>query len=55
VERALLTDPQTSGGLLVACAPDAVRAVLETFEREGFGAATPIGRFVAGPARLNVT
>ena len=33
VERALLTDPQTSGGLLVACAPDAVDAVLGRVSR----------------------
>ena len=37
--RALLTDPQTSGGLLVACAPDAVGAVLDIFRREGFAEA----------------
>src|SRR5439155_14039819 len=29
--RALLTDPQTSGGLLVACTPDAADAVLAVF------------------------
>ena len=38
-EQALLTDPQTSGGLLVACAPDAVDEVLAVFRREGFGSA----------------
>ncbi len=42
-DRALLTDPQTSGGLLVACAPDHVGAVLEVFRREGFAAAAEIG------------
>ena len=35
-ERALLTDPQTSGGLLVACAPAAVDDVLAIFRDEGF-------------------
>jgi selenide,water dikinase len=55
VERALLTDPQTSGGLLVACAPQAVSAVLDVFKREGFPAAVPIGRFAAGPAQLDIT
>ena len=53
-ERALLTDPQTSGGLLVACAPDAVGAVLEIFRREGFASAAPIGRFVAGAPKVVV-
>ena len=43
-ERALLTDPQTSGGLLVACAPDSLRDVLSVFERQGFGEAAVVGR-----------
>lgn len=30
-DRALLCDPQTSGGLLIACASDALQAVLEIF------------------------
>jgi selenide,water dikinase len=55
VERALLTDPQTSGGLLVACAPDAVESVLATFRREGFDAAAAIGRFTAGAPAIGVT
>jgi selenide,water dikinase len=48
VERAIATDPQTSGGLLVACAPSAVDAVLDVFRREGFGDAAPIGKFESG-------
>ena len=43
-DRALLTDPQTSGGLLVACQPDSVDAVLATFRRHGFEAAAVVGR-----------
>jgi selenide, water dikinase len=42
--RALLTDPQTSGGLLVACAPDSADQVMATFARHGFDAAAIIGR-----------
>jgi selenide,water dikinase len=53
-KRALLTDPQTSGGLLVACAPEAVQAVLGVFRNEGFGHAAVIGGCVAGPARVSV-
>ena len=41
--RALLTDPQTSGGLLVSCAEDSVAAVLEIFRKHGFASATEIG------------
>ncbi len=47
-DRALLTDPQTSGGLLVSCEPGAVDAVLATFRRHGFEAAAVVGR--VGPA-----
>ena len=53
-ERALLTDPQTSGGLLVACAADAVDDVLAIFRNEGFERAAVIGEIVAGPPRVEV-
>jgi selenide,water dikinase len=43
-DQALLTDPQTSGGLLVACAPATLDAVLAVFARHGFGDAAVIGR-----------
>jgi selenide,water dikinase len=46
--QALLTDPQTSGGLLVACAPDSVDAVLALFREEGFDRAAVIGDVAAG-------
>ncbi len=53
--QALLCDPQTSGGLLVACAPQAVQEVLAVFAREGFAHAAPIGSMQeAGAARLSV-
>ncbi len=48
VDRALLSDPQTSGGLLVSCAPEAVDAVLAIFHRHGFDAAAEIGEIIAG-------
>ncbi|HMX16145.1 MAG TPA: selenide, water dikinase SelD [Rhodocyclaceae bacterium] len=40
----LITDPQTSGGLLVACAPDAAGAVLAAFRGDGFAEAAVVGR-----------
>jgi selenide, water dikinase len=55
-DQALLTDPQTSGGLLVSCAPDATETVLALFQRHGFDQAAVIGRVdaaAAGP-RLRV-
>jgi selenide,water dikinase len=54
VDRALLTDPQTSGGLLVTCAPEEASAVLDVFRREGFGAAAVIGRVETGSAQVVV-
>ena len=53
-QRAVLTDPQTSGGLLVACAPHAVDAVTKIFLSEGFSAAKVIGEIVAGEAHVSV-
>ncbi len=49
-EQKLVTDPQTSGGLLVACAPDQADAVLATFRAAGFAEAAAIGELapVAG-------
>jgi selenide,water dikinase len=52
--RALLTDPQTSGGLLVACAPEAVAAVLDIFKSEGFGQAAIVGELGKGQPRVRV-
>jgi selenide,water dikinase len=52
--RKLLTDPQTSGGLLVACAPNAAQAVLEVFAKEGFSRAAVIGELEAGTPGIAV-
>jgi selenide,water dikinase len=49
-DKALLTDPQTSGGLLVSCAPDSVADVLAIFERHGFAAAAEVGEVVPAGA-----
>ena len=54
VQQALLTDPQTSGGLLVACDGDTVEDVLALFRREGFADAAVIGEMAAGAARVEV-
>ena len=50
--QALLSDPQTSGGLLVSCAPEAVEAVMEIFRTEGFAQAAVVGSVEAGPRQL---
>jgi selenide,water dikinase len=49
VDQALLTDPQTSGGLLVSCEAGAVADVLAVFRRHGFEAAVEIGELIAEP------
>ena len=55
-DQALLTDPQTSGGLLVACAPGAVDEVMAVFRRHGFAAAAVVGQVATakGKPRLVV-
>jgi selenide,water dikinase len=46
--RDLLTDPQTSGGLLIAVTPDAAPAVLTRVRAAGFDRAAVVGRTVEG-------
>ncbi|EHN65768.1 MULTISPECIES: selenide, water dikinase SelD [Comamonas] len=53
-QKALLTDPQTSGGLLVSCAADAVQQVLKVFADSGFGDAAVIGRMQTGAPKVFV-
>jgi selenide,water dikinase len=53
-QRAIVTDPQTSGGLLVACAPEAEKDVLAAFAQRGFAEARRIGKVSAGEPRLTV-
>ena len=43
LDQALLSDPQTSGGLLVSCAPDALEAVMAVFKQHGFEDAAVVG------------
>jgi selenide,water dikinase len=53
-QRRLLCDPQTSGGLLVACDRASAPQVLEIFRAEGFRHACEIGTLAAGEASINV-
>ena len=53
-DRALLSDPQTSGGLLVACSEAIAPQVLAIFDDYAFADAAIIGRAVDGPGRLTV-
>jgi selenide,water dikinase len=53
-KKNLLTDPQTSAGLLVCCSPDASQRVLETLRDGGFESASCIGKVVGGEASITV-
>lgn len=56
-QQKVLTDPQTSGGLLVSCAPELKDKVLAIFRESGFGEAAVVGSLVpelAGTPRLQV-
>jgi selenide,water dikinase len=54
VTHALLTDPQTSGGLLIACAKESVDEVLALLHSNHFAEATVIGEMIEGPAQIHV-
>jgi len=53
-KRDLITDPQTSGGLLVACAPELEARVLDEFQKDGFHEARRIGVISAGEVVVTV-
>ncbi len=53
-QKNILSDPQTSGGLLVACAPEAAEEVLEIFRQQGFQYAVRIGKVKAGAPGITV-
>ena len=52
--RHLLTDAQTSGGLLVACAAEAAPALLARIRSAGYPAAAIVGGVADGPGRVEV-
>jgi selenide, water dikinase len=52
--RDILCDPQTSGGLLIAVAPEAAPAVLEMARAAGFAASAIVGEMAAGEAAVVV-
>jgi selenide,water dikinase len=54
-QRKMLTDPQTAGGLLVACDAASAPAVLAIFHEQGFKDAAVIGAFDAGTPAIEVS
>lgn len=53
-QRQILCDPQTSGGLLISCAPDKADALLQDIVAAGYPAAHIIGRIEAGEPVVTV-
>jgi selenide, water dikinase len=54
-QRTLLCDPQTSGGLLIACAQDESAVVVDLLKQRGFAHAALIGEFRAGPPQITLS
>jgi selenide,water dikinase len=54
-QRHLLTDPQTSGGLLVSVATPRAEELLATIRAAGYPAACIVGRAESGPPVIQVT
>lgn len=53
-QKNLLCDPQTSGGLLVACKPSQTEKVLSLFHESGFAAAATVGTLTEGVPGVSV-
>lgn len=53
-KRDLVTDPQTSGGLLVSCRPDSAEQVMRIFREEGFHQAARIGTMISASRQLEL-
>ena len=53
-QQVLITDPQTSGGLLVACSEAIADQVIAEFVKDGFGAACQIGSLEQGDVGIIV-
>jgi len=54
-QRHLLTDPQTSGGLLVACAPERAQSILAQIVAAGYSSARIVGRAEKGDPAIRIT
>lgn len=52
--RDLLTDPQTSGGLLVSCAAERAEAIVQSIMEAGYPEARLIGNTKSGPPAIKV-
>ncbi len=53
-ENNILCDPQTSGGLLIACDPAEADIILNDFSEAGFASATIVGEMTEGAALVTI-
>jgi selenide, water dikinase len=53
-QKALLTDPQTSGGLLISCAADKAESICGQIQSAGYPMARIIGSVTAGAAQVRI-
>lgn len=53
-QRHLLTDPQTSGGLLVSCAAERADAIRQSIVADGYAHARVVGRARSGPPLVTI-
>jgi selenide,water dikinase len=53
-QRGLLTDPQTSGGLLISCAPERAATLRDAIEAAGYPRASIIGSVAVGAPAVEI-
>ena len=53
-QKNIITDPQTSGGLLVSCSPNEADKILSLFHQQDYEYAAIIGNLEIGAAHINV-
>jgi Selenophosphate synthase len=53
-QRHLLTDPQTSGGLLVSCSAESAEAIARSIVAAGYADARVIGHAKSGPPLITI-
>jgi selenide,water dikinase len=53
-QRHLLTDPQTSGGLLISCAPERAEAIARSIVAAGYADTRVVGHARSGPPLITI-
>ena len=53
-QKNILTDPQTSGGLLISCSQDQAKDILSMFHKRGYKYAAVIGKINSGKPKVEI-